>query len=124
VGLIVDPRTVFEHIYGEQNGDDFFKSFERVRKLEIETLSQGYAMMSFQCPVPKLFSAGGTKVIRDHLSFFNKIGSWGELVHPHTGYHDTLKRGLSDFATAHRKTIDSAFGEETTSNAYAVAIYP
>jgi hypothetical protein len=55
VGLIVDPHTVFEHIYGEQNGDDFFKSFERVHKLQIETLSQGYAMMSFQRPVPKCF---------------------------------------------------------------------
>jgi hypothetical protein len=47
---------------------------------------------------------------------------WGEWDHPHTGYRDTLKRGLSDFATAHRETIDIAFGEETTSNAYAVAI--
>jgi hypothetical protein len=122
VGLIVDPHTVFEYIYGEQNGDDFFKSFERVHKLQIETLSQGCAMMSFQRPVPKFFWAGGTTVVRDRSSFFDKISSWGEWDHPHTGYRDTLKRGLSDFATAHRETIDIAFGEEAMSNAYAVAI--
>jgi hypothetical protein len=122
VGLIVDPHTVFEHIYGKENGDDFFKSFERVHKLQIETLSQGYAMMSFQHPVPKFFASAGTKVVRDHSSFFDKIGSWGEWDHQHTGYRDTLKRGLSNFATAHRETIDVAFGDEPNANAYAVAI--
>jgi hypothetical protein len=35
VGLIVDPHTVLEHVYAEENGDDFFMSFERVHKLQI-----------------------------------------------------------------------------------------
>jgi hypothetical protein len=72
-GLIVDPHTVFEHIYAETNGDNFFKNFERVHKLQILTLQQGYAMTSFQQAVPKFFSSAGTRVVRDHESFFNKI---------------------------------------------------
>jgi hypothetical protein len=73
VGLIVDPHTVFEHIYAEENGDDFFKNFERVHKLQILTLQQGYAMTSFQQAMPKYFFSAGTGVVRDHASFFNKI---------------------------------------------------
>jgi hypothetical protein len=123
VGLIVDPHTVLEHIYAEENGDDFFKSFkERVHKLQILTLQQGYAMTSFQRAVPKFFANAGTRVVRDHSSFFDKIPTWGEWDHQHTGYRDTLKKGLSDFATSHRETIDIAFGDEATSKAYAVAI--
>jgi hypothetical protein len=33
-----------------------------------------------------------------------------------------LKTGLAAFATAHREAIDTTFGEDPTSNAYAVAI--
>jgi hypothetical protein len=79
-------------------------------------------MTSFQRPVPKLFVNAGTRVVRDHSSFFNKIPTWGEWDHQHTGYRDTLKKGLSDFATSHRETINIALGDEATSKAYAVAI--
>jgi hypothetical protein len=40
-GLIVDPHTVFEHIFSEANGDDFLNNFERAHKLQILTLQQG-----------------------------------------------------------------------------------
>jgi hypothetical protein len=121
-GLIVDPHTVFEHIFAEANGDDFFKSFERVDKLQILTLQQGYAMTSFQQAVPKFFSSSGTRVVRDHESFFSKITTSAEWGHQHTGFRDTLRAGLTAFATSHREAIDTTFGDEPTSNAYAVAI--
>jgi hypothetical protein len=97
-GLIVDPHTVFEHIFAEANGDDFFKNFERVHKLQILTLQQGYAMTSFQQAVLKFFSSSGTRVVRDHESFFSKISTWAEWDHQHTGFRDTLKSGLTAFA--------------------------
>jgi hypothetical protein len=121
-GLIVDPHTVFEHIFAEENGDDFFKNSERVYKLQILTLQQGYAMTSFQQAVPKFFASSGTRVVRDHASFFNKIHTWAEWDHQHTGFRDVLKSGLAAFATSHREAIHTTFGKDPTSNAYAVAI--
>jgi hypothetical protein len=88
-GLIVDPHTVFEHIYAEENGDDFFKNSERVHKLQILTLQQGYAITGFQQAMPKYFSSAGTRVVRDHASFFNKIPTWAEWDHQHTGFRDS-----------------------------------
>jgi hypothetical protein len=41
--------------------------------------------------VPKLFASAGTRVVKDHASFFNKIGTWTEWDYQHTGFHDTLK---------------------------------
>jgi hypothetical protein len=121
-GLIVDPHTVFEHIFAEENGEDFFKRFESVHKLQILTLQQGYAMTSFQRPVPKFFSSSGTRVVRDHASYFDKVPTWSEWDHQDTGFRDTLRRGLAAFATSHRETIDTTFGDDPHSNAYLVAI--
>jgi hypothetical protein len=79
-GLIVDPHTAFD---------------ERVHKLQILTLQQGYAMASFQQVVPKFFATSGTRVVRDHASFFNKINTWAEWDHQHTSFRDVLKSGLA-----------------------------
>jgi hypothetical protein len=80
-------------------------------------------MTIFQRPVPKCFANAGTRVVRDHASFFDIIAAWAEWDHQHTGYCDTLRRGLAAFVGSHRETIDtSAFGKDPTSNAYAVAI--
>ena len=79
-------------------------------------------MTSFQQAAPKFFANAGTHVIRDQSSFFNKIGTWAEWDHQHTGFRDTLKTGLTAFATVHREAIDTTFGDDPTSNAYAVAI--
>jgi hypothetical protein len=121
-GLIVDPHTVFEHIYAEENGDDFFKNFKRVHNQQILTLRQGYAMTSFQQAMPKYSSSAGTRVVRDHTSFFNKIPTWAEWDHQHTGFRDSLRAGLAGFASSHREAIDTTFGEDLTAIAYAVAI--
>jgi hypothetical protein len=122
--LIVDPHTVFEHIYAEEKGDDFFKKFERVHKLQILMPQQGYAMTSFQQAMPKSFYSAGTRVVRDHASFFNKIPTWAEWDHQYTGFRDSLRAGLAAFASSHREAIalDTTFGEDPTAIAYAVAI--
>jgi hypothetical protein len=79
-------------------------------------------MTRFQQAVPKFFASSGTRVIRDHASFFNKIHTWAEWDHQHTGFRDFLKSGLAAFATSHREAIHTTFGEDPTSNAYDVAI--
>jgi hypothetical protein len=122
-GLIVDPHTAFEHIYAEENaGDDSFKNFKQVHKLQILTMQQGKAMTSFQQAMPKYFSSAGRRVVRDHASFFNKIPMWAEWDHQHTGFRDSLRAGLAAFASSHREAIDTMFHEDPTAIAYAVAI--
>ena len=54
-GLIVDPHTVMEHVFGTINDEDFLKTFKKLHKLQISNLSQGFMISSFQQSVPKYF---------------------------------------------------------------------
>jgi hypothetical protein len=71
IGLVVDPHTVFEHIYANVSGGEFLKNFEQVHKLDISTLAQGYSMSSFEQAIPKVLSKAGLVVIQDDSSYLS-----------------------------------------------------
>jgi hypothetical protein len=119
IGLVVDPHTVFEHIYANLSGGDFLKSFERVHKLEISTLAQGYSMSSFEQPIPKILSKAGSFVIKDDSSYFSKIAMWSDWDFPDTGLRQILIQELEIFSRSHRLEIENTLDPE--SRIYAVA---
>jgi hypothetical protein len=119
VGLVVDPHTVFEHIFANLSGREFLKNFERVHKLEISTLAQGYSMSSFEQPIPKIFSKAGTTVIKDDSSYLSRIVSWDDWDYPDTGLRQCLTKELVIFNRSHRSEIENTLDEE--SRVYAVA---
>jgi methyl-accepting chemotaxis protein len=119
IGLVVDPHTVFEHMFANLSENDFLKSFERVHKLEISTLSQGYSMSSFEQPIPKLLSKAGSHVIKDDSSYLSKIVTWSDWDYPDTGLRQCLKQELEIFSRSHRLEIENTLDQE--SRVYALA---
>jgi hypothetical protein len=119
VGLVVDPHTVFEHIFANLSGGEFLKNFERVHKLEISTLAQGYSMSSFEQPIPKLFSKAGTTVIKDDSSYLSRIVTWDDWDYPDTGLRHCLTQELVIFNRSHRSEIENTLDQE--SRVYAIA---
>jgi hypothetical protein len=76
IGLVVDPHMVFEHIHANTLGGEFVKNFERVHKVNISTLAQGYLMSSFEQAIPKFLSKGGSVIIsKDDSSCLSKISN-------------------------------------------------
>ena len=55
-GLIVDFHTLMEHIYHSTTGSDAITKLNGLYKLKIGTISQGLAITSFDCNIPKFFS--------------------------------------------------------------------
>lgn len=108
VGYIVDPHTVLEHVYASLVGEDFLKTFEKLHKLQVETLSQGLMMSSYQQPIPKLFSSGKNKVIKEDSSFLDKIISWDDWGYPDTGMRAVLTTKLQEFIDSHQKIVDAS----------------
>jgi hypothetical protein len=119
VGLVVDPHTVFEHIYANMTGGEFLKNFERVHKLEISTLAQGYSMSSFEQPIPKIFSKAGTVVIKDDSSYLSRVVTWDDWDYPDTGLRACLSQELEIFSRSHRSEIENTLDQE--SRVYSVA---
>ena len=119
IGLVVDPHTVFEHMFANLSENNFLKSFERVHKLEISTLSQGYSMSNFEQPIPKLLSKAGSHVIKDDSSYLSKIVTWSDWDYPDTGLRQCLKQELEIFSRSHRLEIENTLDQE--SRVYALA---
>ena len=107
VGLIIDPHTLMENLNASISGGDFLKKFETIYKLQIETLSQGYAMSSFERAVPKILCTGQAKVIKSPASFFDKVTTWEDWCYPDTGHLATIREHMSNFVSSHRAAIDS-----------------
>ena len=82
IGLIVYSHTVLEHVLSAVDGEDFMESFLKCYKLKIETITQGIAMITFERPIPKLFSTNATKVVRDDSSYLDKIATWDDWNYP------------------------------------------
>jgi hypothetical protein len=119
IGLVVDPHTVFEHIQANVSGGEFLKNFEKVHKLEISTLAQGYSMTSFEQPIPKFLGKAGSTVIKDDSSYLEKIPNWNDWDYPDTGLRQSLNHELEIFNRSHRLEIESTLDED--SRVYAVA---
>jgi hypothetical protein len=119
VCLVVDPHTVFEHIYANLNGGEFLKNFERVHKLNISTLSQGYSMSSFEQAIPKIFSKAGSVVIKDDSSYLSRVPTWNDWDYPDTGLRQTILHELEIFQRAHRSEIENTL--EPEARIYGVA---
>jgi hypothetical protein len=117
--LVMDPHTVFEHIYANITGGEFLKNFERVHKLNISTLSQGYSMSSFEQTISKILSKSGTVVIKDDSSYLSWVPTWADYDYPNTGLRQTILNKLEIFQRAHRSEIENSL--EPTARVYAVA---
>jgi hypothetical protein len=90
IGLVVDSHTVFQHIHANVLGGEFLNDFERVHKLNISTLAQGYSISSFEQAIPKFLSTGGSVVIKDDSSYLSKISNWSDWDYPGTSLRQTL----------------------------------
>ena len=106
-GLIVDPHIVMEHVMANVAGGKFLDIFLKTHKLHIHNLAQGYAMSSYEQPVPKFFSSGSLKVIMGDTSHLDKIPTWDEWDYPTTGLRDVLKKELETFQSGHTKMINN-----------------
>jgi hypothetical protein len=119
IGLVVDPHTVFEHIQANVSGGEFLKNFERVHKLEISTLAQGYSMTSFKQPLPKFLTKAGFSVIKDDSSYLNKIPAWSDWDYPDRGLWQSLNHELEIFNCSHRLEIENTLDKDSC--VYAIA---
>jgi hypothetical protein len=119
IGLVVDPHTVFEHIHANVSGGEFLKNFERVHKLDISTLAQGYSMSSFEQAIPKFLSKAGSVVIKDDSSYLSRIPTWSDWDYPDTGLRQSLTQELEIFHRSHRLEIENTLDQE--SRVYTVA---
>jgi hypothetical protein len=104
---------VFEHILANVSGGEFLKKFERVHKLNISTLAQGYSMSSFEQAIPKFLSTGGSVVIKDDSSYLSKISSWSDWDYPDTGLRQTLTDELEIFKSSHRSEMENTLDQES-----------
>ena len=120
VGYIVDPHTVMEHVYANLVGEDFLSTFQKLHKLEIETLSQGLMMTSYQQPVPKLFSTGKIKVVKEDSSFLDRIISWDDWDYPDTGMRAVLSSELDAFSESHQRIVDSTLQDGSPAHTLAI----
>ena len=105
VGLIVDPHTVIENVHFTLEGEAFIKAFLNVYKLKIETVSQRLAILSYEKPVSKILSTGAVKVIKNDMSFLDRIKTWDDFDHPETGTREILLHELDDSETSHQRQI-------------------
>jgi hypothetical protein len=119
IGLVEDPHMVFEHIQANVSGGEFLKNLERVHKLEISTLAQGYSMTSFEQPISKFLAKAGSTVIKDDSSYLNKIPTWSDWDYPNTGLRQSLNHELEISNRSHRLEIENTLDED--SRVYAIA---
>jgi hypothetical protein len=52
-GLMIDPRMVLEHVFANINGINVLKSMETLHKIKLTTISEGFAISSFERDIPK-----------------------------------------------------------------------
>jgi hypothetical protein len=119
IGLVVDPHTVFKYIQANVSGGEFLKNFERVHKLEISTLAQGYLMTIFKQPIPKFLGRAGSTVIKDDSSYLDQILIWSNWDYPDTGLRQSLNHELEILNRSHRLEIENTLDEDSC--VYAVA---
>jgi hypothetical protein len=74
IGPVVDPHTGFKNFYANMSGGEFLKNFERVHKLHISSLAQGYSMSSFEQAIPKVLSKVGSVVIKELYHHLDQLG--------------------------------------------------
>ena len=71
-GLVVDFHTLMEHIHHSTTGSDAIAKLNGLYKLKIGTISQGLAITSFDCNIPKFFSKSTYhRVVKDFQSHFD-----------------------------------------------------
>jgi hypothetical protein len=112
-GLVVDPHTVFEHIYANVSGGGFLKIFERVHKLNISMLAQGYSMLSFKQAIPKVLLKAGSVVIKDNSSYLNWIPTWSDWDYPDTGLCQSVNQELEIVSHSHHLEIENILDTES-----------
>jgi hypothetical protein len=113
IGLVLDPHTVFEHIFANASGGDFLKNLERVHKLQISTLAQGYSMLGVEQAIPKVLSKAGTVVIKDDSSYLSYIAMWSDWDYPNTGLRQSIKQELEVFKKSQRLDIENTLDQES-----------
>jgi len=106
-GLVVDFHTLMEHIHHSTTGSDAIAKLNGLYKLKIGTISQGLAITSFDCNIPKFFSKSAYhRVVKDFQSHFDQITDFDLWDQANDGYKDTLKAQVLEFQVSHTQHID------------------
>ena len=104
-GLIVDPHTVMEHVFGAVSSGKFLDQFQKLYKLQIDNIAQGYSMTSYENAIPKFFGSGRVKVIKGNESYLDRMLVWDDWDHTTTGLRAVLMKELTKFSTSHTKMV-------------------
>ena len=87
--------------------------------LDIQTIAQGLAMSSYETSIPKIYSSGKFKVVKDDGSHLDNVKTWEDFDQPETGIKASVTKALEEFAVSHQTQIDDNL--EMGSTVYNVA---
>ena len=105
-GLLDDPHAVMEHLWTMINGIDSLKQMDKLKKIKLETVSEGIAISSFKGTILKFFTASGHCVVKMNESYWSPITAWAEWEESNTGCKVTLTNHLNAFRESHKEAID------------------
>ena len=119
-GLVVDAHIVMEHLYALIFGkDSTLSNLHNLARIKLRTDIEGIAVTSFEQSVPKLFSKGSFKVVRNDSSYFDTIMSFSDWSTTDDGYRDIIVDRLKEFKEDHEALILQEL--DITSPMYTVA---
>lgn len=125
-GLIVDVHLVLEHVYHQAFSDDgSVKELNGLFKIKIDNITQGLAISSFDCSMPKFFSVAPSaankkpKIRKPDSSHFDNIDNYEDWDLPIMGFRAKLKDHLEEFEETHVRMIGEVLSPDEP--AYRIA---
>jgi hypothetical protein len=109
-GLVVDVHMIFEHVYASFNNGTVshtaINRLHQLNKININNLSLGIAISSFDTRAPKVFTINeaGPHSKNDE-SFFDQIPTYAAWNLQDHGHRDRIQRQVHLFELAHKEAI-------------------
>jgi hypothetical protein len=104
-GCFVNAAILLEWILGN-SGEDTLKSYERMTKLKIPSLTEVHSLKGLESSLPRLFEELITFMGRQHTSYFTKVPSVCVWTNGSTGMKEFILANLSMVVGAVWATID------------------
>ena len=105
-GYVINFHTLMEHVHQQITGVDSLANLGKLYKLQLQTMSEGVAMTSFEVISPRfLTSTGSHTVIDAEASYFSHISTYAKWNDPLEGFKRRWKQELLNFRQAHAENI-------------------
>lgn len=110
-GLVVDVHLVFEHLYDMvAPNEGVLKVLNNIQKLDLENLTQGLCITSFETRLPKILSKASmvmpSRSVKG-VSHFDRSETYAAWDEPVCGTREVIEFHLNTFAITHQDDIDS-----------------